>query len=200
MTGLTAAGTSCRISGPSPLTRNSQRLAAINRLSVASHAGSIAAVVSRVNADASIPIGAPIDAAHGVDPLQPQTLLEVPDGAVLSALLDLWRSTKKASDVVLVFDKSGSMQGDPLTQDKARPKAVPAQPGPAAPGPRAPAPPQVECAAATQLGGGRRGVPPCVTAGIDIVTQPERSARVRRIIVRAWNYVQRAVGGSRPVT
>lgn len=70
-------------------------------------------------ADASISIGAPIDAAHGVDPMQPQTLLEVPDAGSLKALVQLWRETKKTSDVVLVFDKSGSMQGQPLSEAKA---------------------------------------------------------------------------------
>jgi len=73
--------------------------------------------------EASIPIGAPIDAAHGVDPLQPQTLLEVPDGPTLTGLVALWRATKKASDVVLVFDKSGSMEGEPLRQAKEGAKA-----------------------------------------------------------------------------
>jgi len=68
--------------------------------------------------DPEIAIGAPIDAAHGVDPKQPQTLLEVPDGAALEALLAAWRRTKKAADVVLVFDKSGSMVGRPLEEAK----------------------------------------------------------------------------------
>jgi Ca-activated chloride channel homolog len=74
-------------------------------------------------ADPKLAIGAPIDAAHGVDPKQPQTLLEVPDGKTLEQLVALWRTVKKTSDVVLVFDKSGSMQGEPLTQAKAGAKA-----------------------------------------------------------------------------
>ncbi|HEX3479849.1 MAG TPA: VWA domain-containing protein [Kofleriaceae bacterium] len=68
--------------------------------------------------DPAIKIGAPIDAAHGVDPQQPQTLLEVPDGPTLEALLAAWRRTKKPADVVLVFDKSGSMAGRPLDEAK----------------------------------------------------------------------------------
>src|SRR5262249_22421014 len=68
--------------------------------------------------DPAIKIGAPIDRAHGVDPLQPQTLLEVPDGPTLEALLETWRHTKKPADVVLVFDKSGSMNGRPLAEAK----------------------------------------------------------------------------------
>ncbi|MEJ7728059.1 MAG: VWA domain-containing protein [Polyangiaceae bacterium] len=74
-------------------------------------------------ADASMAIGAPVDAAHGVDPKQPQTLLEVPDVATLRKLLDLWRGTKKAADVVIVFDKSGSMKGQPLSEAKEGAKA-----------------------------------------------------------------------------
>lgn len=74
-------------------------------------------------ADPAVPIGAPIDAAHGVDPKQPQNLLEVPEAPVLRALVELWKVSKKASDVVLVFDKSGSMRGRPLTEAKLGAKA-----------------------------------------------------------------------------
>jgi Ca-activated chloride channel family protein len=74
-------------------------------------------------ADAKIAIAAPIDAAHGVDPKQPQTLLEAPDGAVLEKLLASWQDTKKASDVIVVFDTSGSMNGKPLAEAKAGAKA-----------------------------------------------------------------------------
>jgi Ca-activated chloride channel family protein len=73
--------------------------------------------------DPTIKIGAPVDLAHGVDPQQPQTLLEVPDAATLDALLATWRKTKKAADVVLAFDKSGSMAGEALAQAKAGAKA-----------------------------------------------------------------------------
>ena len=74
-------------------------------------------------ADTSIPIDSPVDAAHGVDPKQPQTLLDVPDAATLDALLTLWRENKKTAEVTLVFDKSGSMAGRPLAQAKSGAKA-----------------------------------------------------------------------------
>jgi Ca-activated chloride channel family protein len=74
-------------------------------------------------ADTSIPMDSPIDAAHGVDPKQPQTLLDVPDAATLDGLLALWRENKKTADVALVFDKSGSMGGRPLAQAKSGAKA-----------------------------------------------------------------------------
>ena len=69
-------------------------------------------------ADPSIKIGAPIDAAHGVDPLQPQTLLDVPGAEVLKKLLAVWAESKKSADLIFVFDKSGSMQGRPLAEAK----------------------------------------------------------------------------------
>lgn len=69
-------------------------------------------------ADPTIPIGAPIVSANGVDPREPQTLLDLPEGPVLSAVLKLWWEHKKPSEVTLVFDKSGSMRGDPLARAK----------------------------------------------------------------------------------
>jgi Ca-activated chloride channel homolog len=69
-------------------------------------------------ADPAIPIGAPVDLDHGVDPRQPQTLLEVPGGPVVDKLVEVWRAAKKPSDILLVFDKSGSMNGKPLEEAK----------------------------------------------------------------------------------
>jgi Ca-activated chloride channel family protein len=69
-------------------------------------------------ADPAVSIGAPVDVAHGADPKQPQTLLEVPEADVLEKLLAVWRQTKKPTDVIFVFDKSGSMQGRPLAEAK----------------------------------------------------------------------------------
>ncbi len=63
--------------------------------------------------DPGIAITAPVDVAHGVDPRQPLTLLEVPDGETLEHLLAVWEQTKKVSDVVLVFYQSGSLTGPP---------------------------------------------------------------------------------------
>jgi Ca-activated chloride channel family protein len=74
-------------------------------------------------ADPTIAIGAPVDAAHGVDAKQPQTLLEVPSGAVLEKLIAVWQTAKKASDVIMVFDISGSMSGKPLAEAKQGAKA-----------------------------------------------------------------------------
>ena len=74
-------------------------------------------------ADPTLAIAAPLDAEHGVDPKQPQTLLELPSVDVLSALLEAWRSQKKSADVMIVFDRSGSMNGEPMNEAKAGAKA-----------------------------------------------------------------------------
>jgi Ca-activated chloride channel family protein len=62
--------------------------------------------------DVGIPLGMPFDAAHGVNPKEPQTTLDVPEASVIQAALDLWRVNKKKSHVTLVLDISGSMQQD----------------------------------------------------------------------------------------
>ena len=69
-------------------------------------------------ADPKIAIGAPLDAAHGVNPKEPQTLLEVPSTDVVENALQLWSKVKKTVDISFVFDRSGSMAGDPLRQAK----------------------------------------------------------------------------------
>ena len=58
-----------------------------------------------------VALGAPIDAAHGADPKEPQTLLAAPNVRVLRALLDTWNENKRGVDMVVVFDRSGSMAG-----------------------------------------------------------------------------------------
>ncbi|HEX3126379.1 MAG TPA: VWA domain-containing protein [Thermoanaerobaculia bacterium] len=62
--------------------------------------------------DVNIPLAAPFDATHGVDPKEPQTTLEVPPVEVIDAALGLFHEAKKRSDVTLVLDVSGSMQDD----------------------------------------------------------------------------------------
>jgi Ca-activated chloride channel family protein len=58
-----------------------------------------------------VPVGAPIDVAHGVDPAQPTTTLEVPSSDVIAAIQKQWDDQeKKPADIVLVLDTSGSMQ------------------------------------------------------------------------------------------
>jgi Ca-activated chloride channel homolog len=68
--------------------------------------------------DPKIAISAPLDAAHGVNPKEPQTLLEVPSTDVVESALALWTKVKKTVDISFVFDRSGSMAGEPLKQAK----------------------------------------------------------------------------------
>jgi Ca-activated chloride channel family protein len=57
-----------------------------------------------------VPIAAPITAENGVDPDQPQTLLQVPAPPVMVSLLDRWAEQRKGARVMLVIDVSGSMK------------------------------------------------------------------------------------------
>jgi Ca-activated chloride channel family protein len=59
-----------------------------------------------------VPLASPIDEAHGVDPKEPKTTLEVPSVPVIDGILNLWQQKKKPANVVLVMDTSGSMNED----------------------------------------------------------------------------------------
>jgi Ca-activated chloride channel family protein len=63
-----------------------------------------------------VAIDDPITADNGVDPDQPQTLLEVPEPPVMIELLDRWDEQRKPAQVELLVDVSGSM-GDPAGDD-----------------------------------------------------------------------------------
>ena len=56
-----------------------------------------------------LPLAAPLDAAHGMNPQEPKTTLEIPSAEVINGILQVWRAQKKHSNVVLVLDTSGSM-------------------------------------------------------------------------------------------
>jgi Ca-activated chloride channel homolog len=68
-------------------------------------------------ANPDVSVGDPISEDNGVNPAPPQTLLDLPDAAVLSRLLDDWADQRKPARVLLVIDVSGSMGdlGDPET-------------------------------------------------------------------------------------
>jgi Ca-activated chloride channel family protein len=65
-------------------------------------------------ADPAIPLSVPLDIAHGVDPNQPQTVLEVPSADAITGIEQLWREVKKPVDLVVAMDVSGSMRGDKI--------------------------------------------------------------------------------------
>lgn len=64
-----------------------------------------------------VPLASPIDASHGVDPKEPKTTLEVPSAEVIHSILELWKQNKKTADVVLVLDKSASMNQEQKMQN-----------------------------------------------------------------------------------
>ena len=65
-----------------------------------------------------VAIGDPITTDNGVDPGQPQTLLQVPTPNVLINLLDRWSQQRKSARALLVIDISGSMK-DPAAPGSA---------------------------------------------------------------------------------
>jgi Ca-activated chloride channel homolog len=64
-----------------------------------------------------MPLASPIETAHGVDPKEPKTTLEVPSAEVIKGVLDIWQENKKNADIVLVLDTSGSMNEDQKIQN-----------------------------------------------------------------------------------
>lgn len=63
--------------------------------------------------------GSPFSAANGVDPKQPQTTLQLPTADVVQVVQNVWALTKRKTNVFLVVDTSGSMQGEKLRSAKA---------------------------------------------------------------------------------
>ena len=68
-------------------------------------------------ASLDVPLGAPLDANHGIDAKEPKTTLEVPSVEVINALLQLWKAQKKHSNIALVLDTSGSMSEEGKMQN-----------------------------------------------------------------------------------
>lgn len=64
----------------------------------------------------AVAVGAPISPENGVDPTQPQNLLELPSAPVEAAVLDEWAQVRKPARVLMVMDVSGSM-GDPASAE-----------------------------------------------------------------------------------
>ena len=59
------------------------------------------------------------DQANGVDPAQPQTTLQLPTPDVVQVVQNVWALTKRKTNVFLVVDTSGSMEGDKLDNAQA---------------------------------------------------------------------------------
>ncbi len=69
----------------------------------------------------------PLTAANGVDPMQPQTTLQLPPPDVVAVVQNAWAMTKRRANVMLVVDTSGSMRGDKLSNMQTALRAFLAQ-------------------------------------------------------------------------
>lgn len=70
-------------------------------------------------ADLTIPLESPVHPDYGADPAQPQTTLQIPGRDVIAVVRDAWWYTKRHTNVYLVVDTSGSMQGEKLENAQA---------------------------------------------------------------------------------
>ncbi len=66
--------------------------------------------------DPSVPLGPPIDIAHWANPDTNLVVLEVPEVLVVDQVVAVWEDLKKPANIVLVFDKSGSMKGGKIAE------------------------------------------------------------------------------------
>ena len=81
-------------------------------------------------ADLTIPLdspGSPLTKENGVDASQPQTTLQLPTPDVVQVVQNVWALTKRKTNVFLVVDTSGSMNGDKLDNAQAALKTFLAQ-------------------------------------------------------------------------
>lgn len=60
----------------------------------------------------------PINVNNGADPTKPQTSLQVPSAAVLDVVRESWLANKRRTNVMLVVDTSGSMEGEKIENVK----------------------------------------------------------------------------------
>jgi Ca-activated chloride channel family protein len=66
-------------------------------------------------ADATAKPVSPIEPRFGANPEAPIVALAVPDALTLARITEVWHQVKKHAIIALVFDKSGSMQGEKLS-------------------------------------------------------------------------------------
>ena len=71
--------------------------------------------------------GSPLTKENGVDASQPQTTLQLPTPDVVQVVQNVWALTKRKTNVFLVVDTSGSMNGDKLDNAQAALKTFLAQ-------------------------------------------------------------------------
>jgi Ca-activated chloride channel family protein len=62
----------------------------------------------------AVPIAAPLDAAHGVDPTQPTIIFPSPTVDTLYGVQELWQQARKDVNLTMLLDTSGSMRGSKI--------------------------------------------------------------------------------------
>lgn len=67
----------------------------------------------------AVPLAAPLDEAHGVDPSQPTAVFSPPSVASVYAVQELWQEARKNVNLALLLDTSGSMRGNKMESMRA---------------------------------------------------------------------------------
>lgn len=71
-------------------------------------------------ADLSLSLeGSAVSPQFGADPAQPQTTLQIPGPAVVEVVQNAWQYTKRKTNIFLVVDTSGSMEGAKIEATRA---------------------------------------------------------------------------------
>jgi Ca-activated chloride channel family protein len=70
----------------------------------------------------AVPLAAPLDEAHGVDPTQPEVIFNAPSVASIYAVQTLWQDARKDVNLAMLLDTSGSMRGSKM--DNMREAAI----------------------------------------------------------------------------
>lgn len=86
-------------------------------LSEAAQKSALASGLRPVNS--AVPLGSPLDDAHGVDTAQPAAIFNPPGVETLYAVQDIWRAARRNINLVMLIDASGSMEGDKIRSVQA---------------------------------------------------------------------------------
>src|SRR5262249_39768603 len=66
-------------------------------------------------ADSRTQLASPIDRTNGANPDAKISSASLPDLLVIDRIIEVWHRVKKHAVIVMLFDKSGSMQGSKIT-------------------------------------------------------------------------------------
>lgn len=64
--------------------------------------------------NSAVALGAPLDAAHGVDTTQPKTIFGAPSVQTIYAVQEIWSAARKPVNLVMLIDTSSSMGGSKI--------------------------------------------------------------------------------------